>query len=86
MLVFASLFFYETKKLKEISDDNASQADSLYMITIKQQAKIDRLKIDISKLSSKNDSIIDKAIELTRVKITVEDKKEAIEWLKQQQY
>ena len=86
MLVFASLFFYETKKLKEISDENASQADSLYMITIKQQAKIDRLKVDISKLSAKNDSIIDKAIELTKVKITVEDKKEAIEWLKQQQY
>jgi hypothetical protein len=86
MLVFAGLFFYETKKLKEISDENASQADSLYMITVQQQAKIERLKLDCSKLAAKNDSIIDKAIELTKVKITKEDKNEAIEWLKHQQY
>ena len=86
MLVFASLFFYETRRLKEISDENASQADSLYMITVRQQAKIERLKLECSKLTAKNDSIIDKAIELTKVKVTKEDKNEAIEWLKHQQY
>ncbi len=86
MILISSMFFIKTKSLKEQSDENASQADSLYVVTLKQEKELESLRVKYLKLYSQNDSIIDAAIRLTNVKVSPEDKKEAIEWLKEHQY